>query len=144
MSDALLNKLEQLVHIGTVATPPGEVWSRLAENYRTHGWPEDAPTYAFAPAPGESEAGRALSTEFLLFQLAHMDMTLALDIIPSSLPLVGPLVDALKRPLHQLALFYVNKIAAQSATASLLQASLVQQLLRELEESRSGQEEQNK
>ena len=122
---------------------PSDALRRLAENYRAHGWPDAAPTYAFAPSPDEREPGRALDTSFLLHQLAHMDMTLSLDMIPSSVPLVGPLIDALKRPLHQLVLFYVNKIAAQSATASLLQASLIQQLLRELQEARFSGEGQS-
>ena len=142
MSDDVLSKLGDLVHIGTTENPPSDTLHRLAENYRAHGWPGPAPTYAFAPAPDEREPGRALSTDFLLYQLAHMDMTLSLDLAPSSVPLIGPLIDALKRPLHQLVLFYVNKIAAQSATASLLQASLVQQLLRELQETRSSREGQ--
>lgn len=137
MSQERLARLRQIVCIGADEQAMEDALAKLAASYDAHDWPSEVPTYAFGVHPNGVEAGRVLDTGFLLYQLAHMDMTLTLAQIPSSTPIIGRLIDALKRPLHQLVLFYVNRIAAQSATASLLQAALIQQLWRELQEARS-------
>ena len=138
MAEDLGDTLDNVVRIGADGEAVRHALAKLAENYVAHGWPSQAPSYAFVSSPNGAEPGRSLDSGFLLYQLAHMDMTLALAQIPSSVPLIGPLIDALKRPLHQLVLFYVNRIAAQSATASLLQAALIRELSQELQAAREA------
>lgn len=55
---------------------------------------------------------------------ANKDIALAVDIRRSHVPILGPVIDALRGSLHQLVLFYVNRsIAMQKAiNADLLQA----------------------
>ena len=138
MAEDLGDRLNNMVHIGTNDKAARRALAKLAANYAAHGWPSQAPSYAFVSSPNGAEPGRSLDSGFLLYQLAHMDMTLALAQIPSSVPVIGPLIDAFKRPLHQLVLFYVNRIAAQSATASLLQAALIRELSQELQAAKDA------
>jgi hypothetical protein len=116
-----------VVRIGVDCCP--DALARLEAGYRARGWPDEAPTYALASDGEVDESGRALETGFLLYQLAHMEMSLSLDMVPSSLPIVGRFIDAFKRQMHQLVLFYVNHVAANSATASMLQALLIRKLV---------------
>ena len=81
----------------------------VAQRARETGNPDPVPV-----------AGRHLPADFYehLYQLEMSVDRLALqmEIAPSTTPLVGPLLDALKRPLHQLVIFYVNRIAVQQMT----------------------------
>lgn len=122
-------RIAQGVRIGAEEIAHEEVLARLAENYRAHGWPDDAPSYAF---PGEGEG--AEDPYFLLYQLQHLDANLWREPNPSTLPLFGPLVDALRRSLHRLVLYYVNRALAHAITAAMIESRLIAGLLKELAE----------
>ena len=59
-------------------------------------------------------------------------------VVPSTVPLLGPLLDRLRRKFHELSLFYVNKMAGQQIAVNmhLLRALsiLSEALEREVEE----------
>ena len=86
-----------------------------------------------AQLPGKGETlvavdGKRFSPEFYehLYQanLAHNRMGVDLQVTRMRTPLVGPLLERLRRTVHQLVLFYVNQVAAQQreVNAHLLQA----------------------
>ena len=139
MVDSAVPDVGSVVRIG--ADECQDALARLEKRYRAHGWPAELPTYALASNGEVAESGRALETSFLLYQLAHMDMSLSLDMVPSSLPIVGRLIDAFKQQMHQLVLFYVNHVAANSATASMLQALLIRKLANDLDASRASEDQ---
>lgn len=122
--DELTNKISESVQLGVDAAMAAKALAQLTASYRAHSWPEGTPSFAFTPpAAGETE-----DAAFLRYQWEHMERDLALDLRPSNVPLIGPLLDALKRPLHQLVLHYVNRALAQAATADMIQARLIASL----------------
>lgn len=83
--------------------------------------------------PGYAEtlvnvSGKRFSPAFYehLYQanLAHNEVGVDIQVTPISLPLIGPLVQALRHKLHKLVLFYVNQVTSQQreVNAHLLQA----------------------
>jgi hypothetical protein len=83
--------------------------------------------------PGYAEtlvnvSGKRFSPAFYeqLYQanLAHNEVGVDIQVTPVSLPLIGPLVEALRHKLHELVLFYVNQVTSQQrqVNAHLLQA----------------------
>jgi hypothetical protein len=81
-------------------------------------------------------SGKRLSPDFYehLYQaaLVHDQVWVKMLVTKSSTPLIGPLLDKLRGLLHELVLFYVNKLAAEQIqfNTHLLQAVnlLAQQL----------------
>ena len=71
-----------------------------------------------------------------MYQLRNLDAALPIDLRPSGLPLVGRLLDALKRPFHQLVTYYVNDALARVGTAQMIQARLTESLQAELAQMR--------
>jgi hypothetical protein len=135
VSDGILNRLNEVVRIYADGMSEKEALSRLADNYEAHGWPDECLSCAFTPtdgAPASSEAER----RFLLYQLKNLDAALPIDLRPSGLPLVGRLLDALKRPFHQLVIYYVNDALARVGTAQMIQARLIESLQAELAQTR--------
>ena len=55
---------------------------------------------------------------------------------PQDCQLVGRLVDALKRPFHQLVIYYVTDALARVGTAQMIQARLIESLQAELAQAR--------
>jgi hypothetical protein len=72
--------------------------------------------------------GKRLPPEFYehLYQatLASDQLLIQLHVTPIRLPLIGPLLERLRRMVHQLVLFYVNQLAAQQTEVNghMLQA----------------------
>lgn len=72
--------------------------------------------------------GKRFSPEFYehLYRanLAHNDVGVDLHVTRVSIPLLGPLIETLRRKVHQLVLFYVNQVTMQQreVNAHLLQA----------------------
>lgn len=72
--------------------------------------------------------GKRFSPEFYehLYRanLAHNEVGVDLQVTRVSIPLLGPLVETLRRKVHELVLFYVNQVTAQQreVNAHLLQA----------------------
>jgi hypothetical protein len=56
--------------------------------------------------------------------LAHNEVGVDIQVTPVSLPLIGPLIQALRHKLHELILFYVNQVTSQQRKVNghLLQA----------------------
>ena len=56
--------------------------------------------------------------------LAHNQVGVDMQVTPVSLPVIGPLIEALRATVHRLVLFYVNQVKAQQreVNAHLLQA----------------------
>lgn len=56
--------------------------------------------------------------------LAHSRLEVELLVTPSRAPLIGPLIDRLRRKVHELVVFYINRFAANQARVNnhLLQA----------------------
>lgn len=86
---------------------------------------------AHLPRHGETLVdidGKRFSPEFYehLYRanLAHNEVGVDLQVTRVSLPLVGPLLESLRRKIHELVLFYVNQVTAQQreVNAHLLQA----------------------
>lgn len=73
-------------------------------------------------------SGKRFSPEFYehLYEanLAHNQVGVDLHVTPVALPIIGPLVEAARRKLHEVVLFYVNQVTAQQreVNAHLLQA----------------------
>ena len=82
--------------------------------------------------------GKRFSPEFYehLYQanLAHNQVGVDLHVTRVPIPLVGPLLERIRRKLHDLVLFYVNQVTAQQreVNAHLLQALSL--LAKELDE----------
>lgn len=92
--------------------------------------------------------GKRFSAEFYehLYRanLAHNEVGVDLLVTPVTLPLVGPLLEALRRKIHELVLFYVNQVTAQQreVNAHLLQALSL--LAKELDGETSSTEDNNR
>lgn len=73
-------------------------------------------------------SGKRFSPEFYehLYRanLAHNEVGVDLHVTRVSIPLLGPLIESLRRTVHELVLFYVNQVTAQQreVNAHLLQA----------------------
>lgn len=73
-------------------------------------------------------SGKRFSPEFYehLYRanLAHNEVGVDLHVTRVSIPLLGPLVETLRRKIHELVLFYVNQVTSQQreVNAHLLQA----------------------
>lgn len=93
-------------------------------------------------------SGKRFSPEFYehLYQanLAHNQVGVDMHVTRVSVPLLGPLLEAVRRKLHELVLFYVNQVTAQQreVNAHLLQALSL--LARELDDqpANGGDEQQ--
>lgn len=75
--------------------------------------------------------------------LAHNEVGVDIQVTPVSLPLIGPLVQALRHKLHELVLFYVNQVTSQQrqVNAHLLQALSL--MAEELNETPTAPSESN-
>lgn len=123
MAEKGIEALGQLVRLGD-DLPRDQILAKLAANYAVHDWPDDSLSYTFISARHHQDQ-EPPDTEFLLYQLERLDMTLSLELRPSAVPLLGPVIDRGKRMLHQLVLFYVNQVAARVATTNMIQARLL-------------------
>jgi hypothetical protein len=127
--------VNEIVRVYADGVSEERVLATLADNYESRHWPDTYLSCAFIPsegAPASSEAERS----FLLYQIRNLDAALPIDLRPSGLPLVGRLLDALKRPFHQLVIYYVNDALARVGTAQMIQARLIESLQAELEQTR--------
>jgi hypothetical protein len=118
---------DELIRIGAEDLDTETVLAQLYDNYQAHDWPQRIPTHAFM-VTDRADRDTHVDERFLLYQLEHLNMTLTLDMQPSGVPVLGPLIDAFKRSMHQLVLFYVNKVAARIATANMIQTRLLHTL----------------
>ncbi len=121
MPGDLIAKMKEIVRVRGHGISEEDVLGRLAENYRSHGWNDAWSSYSFAPSSLTSDA----DWRFLWYQWEHLDLAVLADMRPSGVPLIGRLLDALKRPLHQLVVHYVNMAVARVATAQMIQARLI-------------------
>jgi hypothetical protein len=101
--------------------------------------------------PGQSGvsvplSGERFSPEFYerlyLTGLASNEMHIYLDVAPSNAPLIGPLIDRLRRAFHQLVLFYVHKVVERQADVNRNMLSAISTLSVELEAERAEQGEE--
>lgn len=83
-----------------------------------------------ASARGSLDAARHL----------QRDAIVSLSFRRSTLPLIGPLVDRLRRAIHQLVVFYVNKSAVQQVSAATQIIEAVSVLIHEIEGERASAE----
>ncbi|MFW6068396.1 MAG: hypothetical protein ACOC9E_02320 [Chloroflexota bacterium] len=92
-------------------------------------------------------SGKRFSPEFYehLYRanLAHNEVGVDLHVTRVSIPLLGPLVESLRRKVHELVLFYVNQVTAQQreVNAHLLQALSL--LAKELDAETTAQERES-
>jgi hypothetical protein len=135
VTEELLNRLDEAICIHADGVDTKEILVRLADAYRAHGWPDTYFSCAFAPLDG-AQAFSEAERNFLLYQLKNLDAALPIDLRPSGLPLIGRLLDALKRPFHQLVIYYVNDALARVGTAQMIQARLIESLKAELAQTR--------
>jgi hypothetical protein len=127
----MLSRLSEIVCIRADGVDEREALTKLAENYRAHNWPDTHFACAFTPS-ASTQAFSEVERSFLLYQLRNLDAALPIDLRPSGLPLIGRLLDALKRPFHQLVIYYVNDALARVGTAQMIQARLIESLQAEL------------
>jgi hypothetical protein len=75
--------------------------------------------------------------------LTHHQLEARLHLTPVNVPLVGPLVQWLRRKLHEVVIFYVNQVAMQQVAVNnhFLQAlTLMSQALEDQTDTRTDQE----
>lgn len=88
-------------------------------------------------APVVSVSGERFSAEFYdhLYQanLIYDQIGVKLFVSKSTLPLVGPIIDKVRYKLHELVLFYVNKMAAEQIQFNTHMLQTVNLLAQELE-----------
>ena len=63
----------------------------------------------------------------------HNQIGIKLQIVPSSTPIIGPLLDRIRYNLHELVLFYVNKLAAEQVCFNSYLLQAVRMLAEEVE-----------
>lgn len=82
-------------------------------------------------------AGKRLPPEFYehLYQaeLAHDQIGVKMLVTPVNIPVVGKLIEALRRKVHELVLFYVNQVADQQIAVNRHLLHALSILSRELE-----------
>jgi hypothetical protein len=126
-----MDELEESVDVEAIMREIRE--QIVAQKARETGDPDPIPV-----------AGRHLPPDFYehLYQLQMSADRLALqpEIAPSTVPLVGPLLDRLRRPWHQLVIFYVNRLAGQQMTLNRHLLRTVDLLAREVERLADGEE----
>ncbi|MFH1485563.1 MAG: hypothetical protein ABIH46_05785 [Chloroflexota bacterium] len=99
------------------------------------------------PVGGDDTAMPRTELEYYLRQVRAADVTVTPLVLPSGVPIVGRLLDLLKRQLHNLILFYVNILAgkqshhnAQVFRAITILSKEVLRLRTEADKTRQGTE----
>lgn len=72
--------------------------------------------------------------------LAHNEVGVQMQVTPVRLPLVGPLLEALRRKVHELVLFYVNQVTAQQREVNTHLLRALSLLSEELDEAAAGKD----
>lgn len=137
MLDDLEKRISEGVSIRGDGIDEPAVWRRLAEQYRAHGWPESF-SYSFPLAKLPEEKDLEGERGYLLYQWQHLEMAVPVELEPSALPIVGGLVDRLKRPFHQLVVHYVNLALGRLVTGQMIQQRLIRSLEKELARTREA------
>jgi len=65
--------------------------------------------------------------------LVYDQLYITRNVIPSRVPIVGPMLSLLRRKLHELILYYVNQLAQKQITFNLHLLNAVNALVQELE-----------
>jgi hypothetical protein len=89
---------------------------------------------ANAPPAFEGRFDPALYEHLHYATLLHDQLYLKPQVIPSRVPIVGPLLTLLKRKLHEVTLFYTDQLAQKQATVNGHVLGALNTLVRELEE----------
>ena len=137
MADDLEKWIGESVSVRGDGIDEPALWQRLAERYRAHGWPKSF-SYAFPSA--ELQEGEDLEGErdYLLYQWQHLEMAVPMELRPSTLPVVGGLLNRLKRPFHQLVVHYVNLALGRLVTGQMIQQRLIRSLEEELAQTQQA------
>ncbi len=72
-------------------------------------------------------------------RLMQNQFTIQQNVIPSRLPIIGPLLTMVRKQLHQLTLYYVNQLAQKQATFNTHILGAITALIQELEEDQGQQ-----
>ncbi len=65
-------------------------------------------------------------------------VVVSLYVTPSRLPVVGPVIAAFRRQLHQLVVFYINQMAARQVAFNVHMVAALRALVEELEHARGA------
>ncbi len=137
VSDDLEKRISESVSIRGDGIDERALWQRLAEQYRAHGWPGSF-SYAFPSTEFQEEEGLEGERDYLLYQWQHLEMAVPMELKPSTVPVVGKLLDLLKRPFHQLVVHYVNLALGRLVTGQMIQQRLIRSLEEELAQTRQA------
>ena len=72
---------------------------------------------------------------------ASDQVTVGLSVVPSRVPLIGPLLDVLRTKMHELVIFYVNRLAGQQVAFNGHIARAFSALVEELERNEATRTE---
>lgn len=104
------------------------------------------PSYDDLLDPVEQHAKPHTELEYYLQRLRSIDVTVTPHVIPSRVPLIGPLVDSVKRQFHYLVLYYVNILAGKQSQHNAQMFRILITLTRQLQSllSEQGKEAEQK
>lgn len=88
--------------------------------------------------------GNHFSADFYenLYQASISYQHLNLQAVKSNVPLIGPLLDRLRKSVHQLILFYVNQFISEQARVNQLNVQLISELSIAIEKLAQQDQEQ--
>jgi len=117
-------KAREIIEIPSPTIDADEVLGALEENLkgRAHLYSSlkrerpYLPTYDALFVPEPSVVSDALG--YHLWQVSRIELLTKPQLIPSSLPLIGGLVDSFKLLFHNLVVFYLNTLAAKQAASN--------------------------
>ncbi len=110
-----------------------ELCRRLAQGLLAHGVASEE--VLSLPHSGEESVPVSPPSQLAreLAGLERIDLSMAVDLVPSRVPVIGRLVDLARTPFHHLSLFYVHRLAARQATHNQRVGRVVLLLAAEIE-----------
>lgn len=113
-----------------------EIRARLRarrDEARARGLDWEAYADGLYPVPSNAVLGRDLYEAVRHLSLAHDKANVDMMLTETQVPLIGGLIQRLRTALHELVLFYVNRLAARQARVNYQTSRAITLLLRDLE-----------
>ena len=113
-----------------------EIRARLRarrDEARAQGLDWEAHADGLYPVPSDAVLGRDLYEAVRHLSLAHDKVNVEMVLTETQVPLIGRLVQRVRAALHELVLFYVNRLAARQARVNYQTSRAITLLVRDLE-----------
>lgn len=136
---------EDFIEIQDPEIDPAQIMEQIRERIRRRreelGYPRKVfPTFGAAAYPGEPEGEEHDPDLYYYLRQAnehYYQLGVELILVPSPrsrIPLIGPLLDRIRREAHNLVLFYVNKLAQRQVAVNRYLVSTLNRMAVQIQE----------